>query len=111
MGTLVPTPGTAESCSVNCSNPRSKPTTALLDSSSPAVLVLTCTGLLSDCSCARPPVLETSLALSLVLVLVPPEIGTVEPYFDFDLYFDSYSDSDSDCAADATSEPEPLPIS
>src|SRR5215216_3192371 len=50
---------------VNCSNPRSKPTTALLDSSVPASFVLTSVGRSTVWFCSCTAVVETALVLSL----------------------------------------------
>src|SRR5215217_7518188 len=116
---------------VNCSNPRSKPTTALLDSSVPASFVLTSVGRSTVWFCSCTAVVETALALSLVEL---HSIGCFEPSclelylssFDlslsslylsslylssFDLSFILHSESDSEFADEATSDPEPEAVS
>src|SRR5215217_250749 len=99
---------------VNCSNPRSKPTTALLDSSVPASFVLTSVGRSTVWFCSCTAVVETALALSLVEL---HSIGCFEPsclelyLSSFDLSFILHSESDSEFAAEATSDPEPEAVS
>src|SRR5215216_690964 len=110
---------------VNCSNPRSKPTTALLDSSVPASFVLTSVGRSTVWFCSCTAVVETALVLSLVEL---HSIGELEPSclelylssFDlslsslclssFDLSFILHSESESDSEAEATSDPSPEPV-
>src|SRR5215218_1560022 len=117
---------------VNDSNPRSKSTTALLDSSVPASFVLTSVGRSTVWFCSCTAVVETALVLSLVEL---HSIGELEPSclelylssfdlslssFDlslsslclssFDLSFILHSESESDSEAEATSDPSPEPV-
>src|SRR5215216_717107 len=116
---------------VNCSNPRSKPTTALLDSSVPASFVLTSVGRSTVWFCSCTAVVETALVLSLAeLHSIGLEPSCLELYlssfdlslssFDlslsslclssFDLSFILHSESESDSEAEATSDPSPEPV-